>query len=63
MFEVDSLQQHLQGIIRFARLEVAHLPDSRVKGFDVLPYWQIYRRSAYTVPDLDESAEFRDVRL
>lgn len=37
--------------------------DSRVKDFDVPPYRQIAQRASFTVPDLDESAEFRDVRL
>ena len=63
MFEVDSLQQRLQGIIPCARLEVARFPDSRVKDFDVPPYRQIDRWSSCAVPELDEPAEFRDVRL
>lgn len=37
--------------------------DSRVKNFDYPPYVQIERREASTLPDLDESAEFRDVRI
>ena len=37
--------------------------DSRVKDFALPPYRQIARATAATVPDLDESAEFRDVRL
>jgi hypothetical protein len=36
--------------------------DSRVKNFDYPPYRQIARRNCFTVPDLAESAEFRDVR-
>ena len=37
--------------------------DSRVKNFDFPPYEQIERREACTMPDLDESPEFRDVRI
>ena len=37
--------------------------DSRVKNFDFPPYRQIEQRASFTVPDLDESAEFRDVRI
>jgi predicted nicotinamide N-methyase len=39
------------------------IADSRVKDFDFPPYRGIERRDGYTVPDLDESAEFRDVRI
>jgi len=39
------------------------LADSRVKQFDQPPYRQIDRRESSTLPDLDESAEFRDVRI
>ncbi len=39
------------------------IADSRVKHFDHPPYRQIDRRESCTLPDLDESAEFRDVRL
>lgn len=39
------------------------IADSRIKDFDFPPYRQIGRRDACTLPDLDESAEFRDVRL
>lgn len=37
--------------------------DSRVKDFDFPPYRQIARQASCTLPDLDESAEFRDVRI
>jgi predicted nicotinamide N-methyase len=37
--------------------------DSRVKDFDVPPYRQVGQRDSCTLPDLDESREFRDVRL
>ncbi|CAA0123659.1 Ribosomal protein L11 methyltransferase [Halioglobus japonicus] len=39
------------------------IADSRVKDFDFPPYRQIERCDSFTVPDLDESAEFRDVRI
>lgn len=37
--------------------------DSRVKSFDFPPYRAVGRASSHTLPDLDESPEFRDVRL
>ena len=37
--------------------------DSRVKNFDFPPYVQVGRYSGCTMPDLDESLEFRDVRI
>ena len=39
------------------------IADSRVKQFDHPPYRQIGRWQSSTLPDLDESAEFRDVRI
>ncbi|TXS96250.1 methyltransferase [Parahaliea maris] len=39
------------------------LADSRVKDFDFPGYRQIAARDAHTLPDLDESPEFRDVRI
>jgi predicted nicotinamide N-methyase len=39
------------------------IADSRVKDFDHPPYRQIARQSSCTLPDLDESGEFRDVRI
>jgi len=39
------------------------IADSRVKNFDVPPYRQVARMDSCTLPDLDESAEFRDVRI
>lgn len=39
------------------------IADSRVKNFDHPPYSQIGRMESCTLPDLDESAEFRDVRI
>lgn len=39
------------------------MADSRVKDFDEAPYRPIARHNSCTVPDLDESREFRDVRI
>ncbi|MGB1139822.1 MAG: class I SAM-dependent methyltransferase [Halioglobus sp.] len=46
-----------------ARAQQVLVADSRVKDFDFPPYKQVARRDSCTIPDLDESAEFRDVRL
>lgn len=37
--------------------------DSRVKDFNHPPYRLVEQRESYTMPDLDESAEFREVRI
>jgi len=37
--------------------------DSRVKDFNYPPYRELARHRACTLPDLDESPEFRDVRI
>lgn len=37
--------------------------DSRVKDFDYPPYRHVARSGSCTIPDLDESPEFRDVRI
>lgn len=39
------------------------IADSRVREFEHPSYRQIGRRASCTIPDLDESAEFRDVRI
>ncbi len=46
-----------------ARADDVLIADSRVKDFDFPPYRQVGRSSGCTMPDLDESAEFRDVRI
>lgn len=46
-----------------ARAPEVLIADSRVKNFDHPPYRQIGGYASCTIPDLDESAEFRDVRL
>jgi predicted nicotinamide N-methyase len=51
------LQRFLQ------RAEQVLVADSRVKDFDLPRYRQVGRYRSCTWPDLDESAEFRDVRL
>lgn len=49
---------------RFARrARQVLIADSRVKCFNYPPYRQIDRRASCTVPDLGESAEFRDVSI
>lgn len=51
-------------LARFAeRADDVLIADSRVKNFDFPPYRQVDRREGCTMPDLDESAEFRDVRI
>jgi predicted nicotinamide N-methyase len=45
------------------RADKVLIADSRVKDFDVPPYRAIAREEGWTLPDLDESAEFRDVRI
>lgn len=39
------------------------IADSRVKDFNHPPYRLVEQRESYTMPDLDESAEFREVRI
>ena len=60
LYDRANLSWLREFIGRATRVLVA---DSRVKDFDVPPYRQIARRESCTLPDLDESAEFRDVRL
>lgn len=45
------------------RAERVLIADSRVKNFAHPPYRQVARRDSCTLPDLDESAEFRDVSI
>ncbi len=46
-----------------ARAEKVLIADSRVKDFHHPDYRQIARHASCTLPDLDESPEFRDVRI
>lgn len=45
------------------RADKVLIADSRVKDFNHPPYRHIESRESCTLPDLDESAEFRDVRI
>lgn len=55
---------NLPWLERFAqRASEVLVADSRVKDFVYPPYRQVARRDSCTIPNLDESAEFRDVRL
>jgi predicted nicotinamide N-methyase len=45
------------------RADAVLVADSRVKSFDVPPYRRVGQMRSCTLPDLDESEEFRDVRL
>lgn len=55
---------NLPWLERFAqRASEVLVADSRMKDFDYPPYRQVARRDSCTIPDLDESPEFRDVRL
>lgn len=55
---------NLSWLQRFvARAPQVLIADSRVKDFNQPPYRQIGRYSGCTLPDLDESPEFRDVRI
>jgi len=55
---------NLDWLARFtARADKVLIADSRVKNFHHPEYRQISRHASCTLPDLDESAEFRDVRI
>ncbi len=55
---------NLEWLDRFtARADKVLIADSRVKDFRHPRYRQIARHTSCTLPDLDESAEFRDVRI
>ena len=57
-------RENLPWLQRFAeRAPQVLVADSRVKDFDFPPYKTIARQDSCTLPDLDESAEFRDVRI
>ena len=57
-------RENLPWLSRFLeRAEEVLVADSRVKNFDYPPYQQIGRFEGCTMPDLDESREFRDVRI
>ncbi|RLQ22763.1 methyltransferase domain-containing protein [Seongchinamella sediminis] len=57
-------RENLPWLQRFAaRAPQVLVADSRVKDFDYPPYRALSRRDSCTLPDLDESVEFRDVRI
>ena len=57
-------RQNFPWLERFTnRAREVLVADSRVKNFNHPPYVEIDRCDACTLPDLDESAEFRDVRV
>ena len=57
-------RENLVWLQRFVeRAGTVLIADSRVKDFNYPPYVQIERCEACTLPDLDESREFRDVRI
>ncbi len=57
-------RENLAWLKRFSdRAEQVLVADSRVKDFNYPPYVEIKHSEASTLPDLDESSEFRDVRI
>ncbi len=55
---------NLPWLARFAaRAPQVLVADSRIRDFDFPPYERIGQRDSCTLPDLDESAEFRRVSL
>jgi len=57
-------RENLHWLQRFGqRATRALVADSRLRDFDVPPYRELARCASSTVPDLDESAEFRTVRI
>ncbi|MFV8817709.1 class I SAM-dependent methyltransferase [Haliea sp. E17] len=57
-------RENLPWLAEFVQRSPAVLvADSRVKDFDFPPYQLIDRRESCTLPDLDESAEFRTVSI
>jgi predicted nicotinamide N-methyase len=60
LYDRENLPWLQRFVERAPRVLVA---DSRLKHFDHPRYREIARRESCTVPDLDESAEFREVRI
>lgn len=57
-------RSNLPWLTRFAdRAGQVLVADSRIRDFQLPPYRRIGGHSASTLPDLDESAEFREVNL
>jgi len=60
LYDRDNLPWLKRFVERAPQVLVA---DSRLKDFDFPPYREIARHESCTIPDLDESAEFREVRI
>lgn len=57
-------RENLPWLERFVeRAPQVLVADSRLKDFDFPPYREVARHESCTIPDLDESAEFREVRI
>ena len=57
-------QSNLRWLTRFTeRAPAVLIADSRIKNFDVPPYVRVAQHRGATLPDLDESEEFREVSL
>jgi predicted nicotinamide N-methyase len=57
-------RSNLPWLIEFQRRSALVLmADSRMRGFDLPHYVLVGEQEASTIPDLDESAEFRQVRI
>lgn len=57
-------RENLPWLARFVeRSSQVLVADSRLRNFDFPPYREIARRASCTLPDLDESSEFREVRI
>lgn len=57
-------RSNLPWLVRFQhRAALVLMADSRIRDFDLPPYRLLGEQTASTVPDLDESAEFRRVRI
>lgn len=56
--------ENLHWLQRFRdRASTVLVADSRLKDFNFPPYREIGRSASCTIPDLDESTEFREVRV
>ena len=60
LYDRENLPWLARFVERAPRVLVA---DSRLKDFDFPPYREIARHESCTLPDLDESAAFREVRV
>ncbi len=60
LYDRENLPWLAEFVARAPRVLVA---DSRVKNFDFPPYHLLGRRESCTLPDLDESVQFRNVAI